>query len=158
MKFTIPKRMLIPTLMSPAVLVLMAAAAAQTMPAPPASSQVMPCPKMQSARPVAGQPMGPRACMGQGMQHRMGPGGAQGPGSKMGRGPMGEASPPSASGSEVIYGSQLMTPGERAAFRAKLHAAKTPEERAKIRAAHHQEMQERAKKLGKTLAPSPQSG
>lgn len=71
---------------------------------------------------------------------------------------MGEASPLSASGSEVIYGSQLMTPGERAAFRAKLQAAKTPEERAKIRAAHHQEMQERAKKLGKTLAPSPQSG
>ncbi|MDE2233933.1 MAG: hypothetical protein KGK44_00100 [Gammaproteobacteria bacterium] len=64
---------------------------------------------------------------------------------------------PPAAGSDVIYGSQLMTPEERAAYRAKMRAAKTDAERAQIRAQHHKEMQERAKKLGKTLPPAPPS-
>ena len=54
-----------------------------------------------------------------------------------------------------IYGSQLMTPEERAEHRAKMRAAKTREEREKIRAEHHQAMQERAKERGVTLPDSP---
>ena len=54
-----------------------------------------------------------------------------------------------------IYGSQLMTQQERAEFRAKMRAAKTPEEREQIRKEHHQRMQERAKERGATLPYEP---
>ncbi len=52
---------------------------------------------------------------------------------------------------EQIYGVQLMTPQERLAFRAKMSAAKTLEERERIRKENHQAMQERAKSHGLTL-------
>jgi len=56
---------------------------------------------------------------------------------------------------EQVYGSQLMTPEERAAHRAKMLSAKTPEEREAIRMEHHKAMQERAKKQGLSLPDSP---
>lgn len=56
---------------------------------------------------------------------------------------------------EQIYGSQLMTPQERADQRAKMRAAKTAEEREQIRKEHHKLMQERAKARGMTLPDEP---
>lgn len=56
---------------------------------------------------------------------------------------------------EQIYGSQLMTPQERAEYQTKMHAAKTSEERERIRAEHHTQMQERAKARGVTLPDKP---
>jgi hypothetical protein len=54
-----------------------------------------------------------------------------------------------------IYGYQLMTPEERDEFRARVRAAKTYEERERIRAEHHEQMQARAKERGLTLPPEP---
>ena len=65
------------------------------------------------------------------------------------------ASKSSASGAQQVYGWQLMTPDERAAFQAKMRAAKTPEERAALRAENHRKMQERAKQQGVTLSEAP---
>lgn len=63
--------------------------------------------------------------------------------------------PPSASmvlpGIESIFGSQLMTEEEKAAFRARLRSAKTDEERQKIRAEREQQLRTRTKDRG--LAP-----
>ena len=56
---------------------------------------------------------------------------------------------------EVIYGSQLMTPQERTEYRAKMRSLKTKEEREALRMEHHQQMQERAKTMGKTLPDMP---
>jgi hypothetical protein len=56
---------------------------------------------------------------------------------------------------EPVYGSQLMSPEERAEHRARMRAATTVEEREKIRKEHHALMQERAKKLGITLPDEP---
>ena len=56
---------------------------------------------------------------------------------------------------EQVYGSQLMTREERVAYRAKMRAAKTPEEREKIRAEHHEQMKVRAKERGVTLPDMP---
>jgi Tfp pilus assembly protein PilE len=56
---------------------------------------------------------------------------------------------------ERIYGSQLMTEQERREYRDKLQAAKTVEERQKIRAAHHKAMLARAKERGVTLPDEP---
>ena len=121
----------------------------------------MPCGNMQVNCPMAGQPMGPgnHGNMPQGSGPGMGNGMHQG---MMGQGYQGDMSGgpnnmPAASGNDVIYGSQLMTPEERAAYHAKLSAAKTEKERNAIRAQHYKEMQERAKKLGKTLPPAPPS-
>lgn len=50
-----------------------------------------------------------------------------------------------------IYGSQLMTQQERFEHRSRMQNAKTAAERKRIRAEHHQNMQERAKKQGVTL-------
>jgi len=50
-----------------------------------------------------------------------------------------------------IYGSELMTPQERAAHRAKMQSAKTMEERNRIRMEHHNRMKIRAKEQGVTL-------
>ncbi|WP_414041145.1 hypothetical protein ACJU26_03410 [Acidithiobacillus sp. M4-SHS-6] len=58
----------------------------------------------------------------------------------------------------MMYGSQLMTPQERAEYRAKLRAAKTIQEREQIRQEHHKEMMELAKKRGVTLPPVPPAG
>jgi uncharacterized membrane protein len=52
---------------------------------------------------------------------------------------------------EQVYGSQLMTKQERAEYRAKMRAAKTTEEREKIRSEHHEQMQARAKERGVSL-------
>jgi len=56
---------------------------------------------------------------------------------------------------EQVYGSQLMTREERVAYRAKMRAAKTQEEREKIRAEHHEQMKARAKERGVTLPDAP---
>ena len=56
---------------------------------------------------------------------------------------------------EQIYGSQLMTKQERIEYRAKLRAAKTAEERERIRKEHHERMKERAKEHGMTLPDEP---
>lgn len=49
---------------------------------------------------------------------------------------------------EPIYGSQLMTQQERQLHRQKMQAAKTPEERARIRQENHEKMRLRAKEQG----------
>jgi hypothetical protein len=56
---------------------------------------------------------------------------------------------------EYIYGSQLMTEQERAEHRAKMRAAKTDQEREKVRLDHHKKMQARAKERGVTLPDEP---
>jgi uncharacterized protein YdbL (DUF1318 family) len=56
---------------------------------------------------------------------------------------------------EQIYGSQLMTQQERAEYRAKIHTAKTAEERQQIRKEHHERMKERAAERGVTLTEEP---
>jgi hypothetical protein len=56
---------------------------------------------------------------------------------------------------EQIFGSQLMTPQERAEYRDKIRAAKTAEEREKIRKEHHERMVVRAKERGVTLPEEP---
>jgi hypothetical protein len=56
---------------------------------------------------------------------------------------------------EQIYGSQLMTRQERAEYRAKMHTAKTAEEREQIRKEHHERMKERAAERGVTLTEEP---
>jgi len=66
--------------------------------------------------------------------------------------------PASAPAQEEVYGSQLMTQKERAAHRAQMRAAKTPEQMAQVRAEQHARMQERAKQLGVTLPETPQAG
>lgn len=70
-------------------------------------------------------------------------------------GPALSAEPVANTAQEQVYGSQLMTQKERAAHRANLRAAKTAEEKAQVRAEHHERMQERAKQQGVTLPDSP---
>lgn len=59
---------------------------------------------------------------------------------------------------EQIYGSQLMTQQERNEYQAKMRAAKTAEERERIRNEHHEEMKQRARARGVTLPDEPPSG
>jgi hypothetical protein len=59
---------------------------------------------------------------------------------------------------QPIYGSQLMTPAERAEYRAKMASLKTQEEREALRLEHHKQMQERAKQMGVTLPEVPSAG
>ncbi len=61
-------------------------------------------------------------------------------------------------GSQQMYGSQLMTPQERAEHREKMRNAKTEEERNQIRSENHARMQKRAKEQGVTLPDSPPTG
>lgn len=56
-----------------------------------------------------------------------------------------------------VYGHDLMTREEAAQQRARMRAARTDEERARIRAEHHAEMQKRAAARGLELMP-PGSG
>ena len=56
---------------------------------------------------------------------------------------------------EPIYGSHLMTEQERAAHRAQMRAAKTDEDRARIRKEHHERMELRAKERGLTIPDEP---
>jgi hypothetical protein len=62
------------------------------------------------------------------------------------------APPADKAGAPRMYGYELMTPEERQAYADKMRAAKTPEERAKLRDEHRAEMQKRAKEKGVTLA------
>jgi hypothetical protein len=59
---------------------------------------------------------------------------------------------------QQIYGSQLMTPEERTAYRTRMRGAKTQAERDQIRAEHHAAMQARAKEKGVTLPDQPRAG
>lgn len=59
---------------------------------------------------------------------------------------------------EQIYGSQLMTQQERIEHRARLRAAKTAEERERIRNEHHETMQERATARGMHMPDMPSAG
>lgn len=140
MRFPISSSVLTAALFGAAGLLAAVSAPAQT--APATGTHTMPC-SMLAANCARGA-----RHMGQGVQGMMGEGGMQ-------QGMMGQGKPSAAAGAGVVYGSQLMTPEERAAYRAKLRAAKTPEERIKIRAEHHQEMQQRAEKAGVTLPPLP---
>lgn len=54
-----------------------------------------------------------------------------------------------------IYGSQMMTQQERNEYHDKMRAAKTADERDKIRREHHALMKERAKERGVTLPDEP---
>lgn len=53
---------------------------------------------------------------------------------------------------EIIPGSELMTSAEREAYRRRYAAAKTDEERAKVRAEHVKAMKQRASERGLQLA------
>lgn len=94
-------------------------------------------------------------CMGGGM----GPGMQSGKGMGMGPGMMsggqmsGQMQGPRANMSAMR---QLMTDQERAALHDKMSAAKTPEEREKLRSANHAEMEKRAQEKGITLPPQHQ--
>ncbi len=58
-------------------------------------------------------------------------------------------------GGRPMFGRQLMSAEERAAHRARMRAAATDEERARLRAEHHQQMLERARERGVTLPEEP---
>jgi hypothetical protein len=68
----------------------------------------------------------------------------------------GKSPPKKSSSAAPIYGSQMMTPEERTAYRDKIRNAKTAKEREEIRDEHHKEMQARAKERGVTLPDKPQ--
>ena len=102
-----------------------------------------------------GDMTGHPSTMGPGMQ-----GGMMGNPSSMGPGMCGmmdnASGPPSSDKhNEQFFGWQMMTPAECHAYRAKILAAKTPEERAQIQSEHHKEMLERAKQRGITLPTTP---
>ena len=54
-----------------------------------------------------------------------------------------------------VYGSQLMTDAERAAFQTKMRSLKTTAERDAFRVEHHDQMKARAAEKGVTLPDSP---
>lgn len=58
-------------------------------------------------------------------------------------------------GRGTVYGWELMTPQERQQFRDRMRNTTTAQEREKIRAEHHKEMQERARERGVTLPEMP---
>lgn len=53
---------------------------------------------------------------------------------------------PSMAQQQPVYGSQMMTEQERMEYQQQMKSAKTEQEREQIRAEHHVQMQERAKK------------
>jgi len=57
-----------------------------------------------------------------------------------------------------IYGHSLMSVQERNEYRNKMRAAKTAQERERIRAEHHEQMKVRAKERGVTLPDQPPAG
>ena len=61
----------------------------------------------------------------------------------------------SASSDQDIYGAEVMTPAERAEFRAKMQSAKSSQERERLRVEHQAAMQSRAKQRGITLSDEP---
>jgi hypothetical protein len=56
--------------------------------------------------------------------------------------------PAAAAARELIYCAEQMTPAEREAYRARMRAARTPQEKAVVRQAHRDEMQIRARARG----------
>lgn len=56
---------------------------------------------------------------------------------------------------EPIYGNQLMTQQERLEHQAQMRAAKTPEEKRRLRQLHHQKMKLRAQKRGVPFSDLP---
>jgi hypothetical protein len=66
-----------------------------------------------------------------------------------------ERTPIQAQEQEPIYGSQLMTPGERAELQERMRSAATQEEREQIRREHHERMRQRAAERGVTLPEEP---
>lgn len=56
---------------------------------------------------------------------------------------------------EQIYGSELMTPEERAVYGDRMRAATTDQERENIRREHHEQMRERAEQRGVTIPEEP---
>lgn len=56
---------------------------------------------------------------------------------------------------EQVHGSQVMTQKERDAHRAKMNAAKTAEEKERIRAEEHARLKERAEQQGKAMPEKP---
>ncbi|MDP2805066.1 MAG: hypothetical protein Q8O24_03915 [Gallionellaceae bacterium] len=54
-----------------------------------------------------------------------------------------------------VYGSQIMTPQERAEHRKKMRATKNTEERQQVRQEHHEQMKESAKEKGVALPENP---
>lgn len=56
---------------------------------------------------------------------------------------------------EPVYGHQLMSREERMAYRQRMRAATSAEERERIRAEHHEQMKKRAKERGVTLPDEP---
>ena len=60
----------------------------------------------------------------------------------------GQAPATAAEPRELIYCADLMTPTEREAYRARMRAARSPQERVAVRQAHRNEMQARARALG----------
>jgi hypothetical protein len=54
-----------------------------------------------------------------------------------------------------IYGSELMTPQERAEYQNRMRELRTEQEREAFRLEHHTKMQERAKAKGMTLPDAP---
>jgi hypothetical protein len=63
------------------------------------------------------------------------------------------ADPPPAK--EQVHGSQVMTQQERDAHRAKINAAKTAQEKEKVRAEEHARLKERAEQQGKAMPEKP---
>lgn len=59
-----------------------------------------------------------------------------------------QAPAPAAEPRELIYCADLMTPAEREAYRARMRATRSPQERTAVRQAHRNEMQARARALG----------
>jgi len=59
---------------------------------------------------------------------------------------------------DQIYGHQLMTAQERNEYRTRMGAAKTTQERDRLRLEHHERMKARAKERGVTLPDDPPAG
>ena len=56
---------------------------------------------------------------------------------------------------EQIFGSEFMTPEERAEYRDRMRRTTTEQERENIRREHHEQMKERAEQRGVTLPDAP---
>lgn len=59
-------------------------------------------------------------------------------------------------GADMVYGSQLMGPAERLEHRETLQRL-SPEDRKIYRAQHHEQMEQRARALGRPMTPEPPS-
>jgi len=69
--------------------------------------------------------------------------------------PLFATAPPATADEQPVYGSQLMNEQERLEHRQRMRTAPSEEQRQRIRAEHHQLMQERARQQGMTLPDGP---